>query len=273
MNILIIGGTKESIDLIKFIKENYNFNIITTTTTEYGANIAKEAGSDVTISKPLPKEDLLKVINEYDTDIIIDATHPFAEHISQTISKIVDEIKIPFIRFERESINIDSIKNINLNKIHHVDSFDEGGLLIKNNFNQVNVLHLGGINTASDVLKYVSVDKFYIRILSVKSSLEKCKELGILKSHIYPMTASKNKDKKIHINENIELFKKVDAKVILTKESGDTGGFLEKIQAADKLNIDIIIIDRPRIPELEDKIKVSSINEFKDEFNKIIKIK
>ncbi|OWT33888.1 precorrin-6x reductase [Methanobrevibacter sp. 87.7] len=271
MNIFIMGGTAESIDIIKFIKKNYkDLKIVTSTTTSYGSKIAKEAGSDIIIAKPLPKNDILKVLDDYNISIVIDATHPFAKHVSQTISEIIDEVKLPFIRFERESIDISTMKNINQNKIHHVNSFEEGGLLIKKEFNDYNILHLGGINTASDVLKYVSNEKFYIRVLTVKSSLDKCKNLGILKNHIFPMTASKNKDKKIHIKENEELFKKVNAKVITTKESGDTGGFKEKIYAANNLGIDVIIVDRPIIQGLKNKTSVNSIKEFEKELNKIL---
>ena len=62
MNIFIMGGTAESVEIIKFLKENYPKSyIITSTTTEYGGNIAKESGSDKVISRPLPKKDILKV--------------------------------------------------------------------------------------------------------------------------------------------------------------------------------------------------------------------
>lgn len=266
-----MGGTAESIEIIRHIKSKYpDFYIITSTTTEYGGNIAKDAGSDEVISRPLPREDIINVLNEKNIDLFIDGTHPFAEHVSKTACSIVDEIKIPFIRFERKSMYIGDIENINVSNIYHVNSFEDGGLLIKNNFNKGNVLHLGGINTASEVLKYVSRDRFYIRVLKVKSSLEKCRELGILEDHIFPMTASKNKDKKIHIDENLELFKKVDAKIILTKESGATGGFKEKIIAANKLNIKIIIIDRPYIEGLKDKTVINSIEELDKELTKLL---
>lgn len=271
MNIFIMGGTAESIDIIKFIKKDYpDIYIITSTTTEYGANIAKEAGSDELISRPLPKEDILKVLDDYNIDLYIDATHPFAEHVTKTACNIVNEKKIPFIRFERESLYIEDIKNINLDNVYHVDSFDEAGKLIVNNSIEGNVLHLGGINTAESVLKYVPVDKFYIRVLTVKSSIDKCRELKIDENHIFPMTASKNKDKKISTNENLELYKKVNAKIILTKESGYTGGFREKIEAANKLNIKIIIVNSPKIKELEDKTVISTIEDFDKELNKII---
>ncbi len=273
MKIFIVGGTKESIDIIEFLKERYpEISIVTSTTTEYGGNIAKNAGSDKVITRPLPKEDLIQVINGEKVDLLVDASHPFAEHITNTLCSIVDEMKIPFIMFEREPMYIEDMENINLSNVFHVDSFEDGGLLIKNNFTKGNILHLGGINTASDVLKYVSKDRFYIRVLKVKSSMDKCKELGIIEDHIFPMTASKNKDKKIHINENLELFKKVDAKIILTKESGDTGGFKEKIIAANRLGIKMIIIDRPHIKGLDDKIQVSNLNDFDGELNRLLNL-
>ncbi len=273
MKIFIVGGTKESIDIIEFLKERYpEISIVTSTTTEYGGNIAKNAGSDKVITRPLPKEDLIQVINGEKIDLLVDASHPFAEHITNTLCSIVDEMKIPFIRFEREPMYIEDMENINLSNVYHVDSFEDGGLLIKNNFTEGNILHLGGINTASDVLKYVSKDRFYIRVLKVKSSMDKCKELGIIEDHIFPMTASKNKDKKIHINENLELFKKVDAKIILTKESGDTGGFKEKIIAADRLGIKMIIIDKPHIKGLDDKIQVSNLEDFDRELNRLLNL-
>lgn len=271
MNIFIMGGTAESIEIIKFLKENYSKNyIITSTTTEYGGNIAKESGSDKVISRPLPKEDILKVLDEYNIDLYIDATHPFAVHVTKTASEIVDIKKIPFIRFERPSLHIEDIENINLNNVYNVKSFEEAGKLIINQSLKGNVLHLGGINTASSVLKNVEVDKFYIRVLRVKTSLDKCRELGINEDHIFPMTASKNKDKKISLKENLDLYKKIDAKIILTKESGNTGGFREKIEAANKLNIKIIIVNRPYIEGLNDKTVVSTIEELNKELKKIL---
>ncbi len=154
MNIFIMGGTAESIEIIKFLKENYSKNyIITSTTTEYGGNIAKESGSDKVISRPLPKEDILKVLDEYNIDLYIDATHPFAVHVTKTASEIVDIKKISFIRFERPSLHIEDIENINLNNVYNVKSFEEAGKLIINQSLKGNVLHLGGINTASSVLK------------------------------------------------------------------------------------------------------------------------
>ena len=40
MKILLLGGTKDSTNIIEFIKSRYDAYILTTTTTEYGAKLA-----------------------------------------------------------------------------------------------------------------------------------------------------------------------------------------------------------------------------------------
>ena len=270
MKVFIMGGTAESVEMIKFIKSNYpQIYIITSTTTEYGGNIATNAGSDEVISRPLPKDDIMDVLNENNIDLYIDATHPFAKHVTQTACSIVDQTGIPYIRFERESI-VDNIEGVNTDNIYHVNSFTDAGILVNEKFPEGNVLHLGGINTAGEVLENISRERFYIRVLTVKASMDKCEELGIIEDHIFPMNASKNKDKKIHIDENIELFNKVNAKIMLTKESGDIGGFKEKMIAADKLGLKIVVVDRPYIEGLQDKTVVNTLEEFDNELKTYI---
>ena len=174
MKILLLGGTKDSTNIIEFIKKSYDAYILTTTTTEYGAKLARQGGSDDTIARPLPKDEIIKIIRDNSFDILIDATHPFAKHITQTSASIAKELKIPYVRFERPTTDL---KNIDTSHIHYVDSFDDAGKLISERFNEGNVLHFAGANTMEDILKYVSAERFYPRILKVESSLEKCEKL------------------------------------------------------------------------------------------------
>ncbi len=252
MKIFILGGTKDSINIIEFIKKNYDAYILTTTTTEYGAKIAKEGGSDSTIARPLPKEEIINIITSEHYDVLIDATHPFAEHITQTSASIANELKIPYLRFERPTTNLE---NIDTSRIHYVNSFVEAGKLIANEFDKGNVLHFAGANTMSEILKNVSTDRFYPRILKVEKSIEKCNELKIKPDHIIPMTGAANKQ------ENIELIEKYDASVMITKESGEIGGVIDKIEAANEKNIAVIMIQRPQIKEINKKDIISNLDE------------
>lgn len=252
MKILVLGGTKDSTNIIEHVKKNYDVYILTTTTTEYGARLAKESGSDDVIARPLPKDELIEIIKKDNIDLLIDATHPFAEHITQTSVSITKELKMPYIRFERPTTNLE---NIDTSHIHYVNSFDDAGKLIEDEFVEGNVLHFAGANTMEDVLKHVSVDRFYPRILKVESSIEKCEKLGVDPSHIIPMKGAAS------LEENLELIEKYGASVMITKESGEIGGVVEKIQAANQMDIAVIMIQRPKIDDLNKNDIVSNLDE------------
>ena len=252
MRILILGGTKDSTNIIEFIKNSYDAYILTTTTTEYGARLAREGGSDDTIARPLPKDDLIEVIRDYEIGLLIDATHPFAEHITHTAVGIADELEMPFIRFERPTTNLE---NVDTSRIHYVNSFDEAGKVIAEEFDKGNVLHFAGANTMADIVKYVPVERFYPRILKVASSLEKCEALKIPESHIIAMTGAATTE------ENVELIEKYDACAMITKESGEIGGVIEKIEAANRTDTAIMMIQRPKIEELDKNDVVTNLDE------------
>ena len=63
------------------------------------------------------------------------------------------------------------------------------------------------------------------------------------------------------VEENLELIEKYDASVMITKESGEVGGVIEKIQAANERNVAIVMIQRPKINELNKNDIVSNLDE------------
>ena len=252
LNIFILGGTKDSTEIIKHLKNKYNTHILTTTTTEYGSKLAVEAGSDDIISRPLLKDEIIEIINNSDFDLLIDATHPFAAKICN----------IAYIRFERPSLNFD---NIDTSHIIYAKSFENAGEIISEEIPEGNVLHFAGANTMEDVLKNVSTERFYPRILKVPKSIEKCEKLGIKEDHIIAMEGAAS------LKENMDLIEKHNASVMITKESGEIGGVIEKIDAANKKDISLIMIKRPFIKELNKKDIVSNLEELDEKIEKIIK--
>ena len=253
LNILLLGGTKDSTELIKHLKANYDTNILTTTTTEYGSKLALEAGSDETIARPLLKDEIIELINNSDFDLLIDATHPFAEHITQTSVSVSKICEIAYIRFERPSLNLDEFDT---SHIIYAKSFENAGEIISKEIPDGNILHFAGANTMEDVLKNVSKERFYPRVLKVPKSMEKCEKLGIEDNHIIAMKGAAS------LKENIDLIEKYDASVMITKESGEIGGVIEKIEAANQKDISLIMIKRPVIEELNKKDIVSNLDEF-----------
>ena len=262
MKVFLIGGTKDSINIIKFLKKNYNSPyILTTTTTDYGGNLAKDAGSDEVIDKPLSKSEILDLLENYfkddSFDVLIDATHPYATNITSTAIEVSKIVNIPYIRFERPELDFSKYENIN-----SVESFEKAGELIATTFFDKNILHLAGVNTIESVLKGLKSEKinkknFFARVLPVKSSIEKCTSLGIDGEHIIAMQGIFSKE------FNKELMKELDIQVIITKESGAVGGVPSKIVAAHELGSDIILVNRPKIANLDEKYIVNDLNHLK----------
>ncbi len=266
LKVFLMGGTKDSINIIKFLKEEYDYikspYIFTTTTTDYGGKIAKEAGTDVVITKPLNKFEITAILEDEKFDFFIDATHPYASHVTKTAIECAKIVHIPYIRFERTKLKLN-----NLNNFYRVKTFEEAGKLIATNWKSKNILHLAGVNTMKNVLKYLDKKNFFIRVLPVKSSIEKCNENGIIGDHIIAMQGIFSKE------FNKSLMKELKTEIIITKESGDVGGVPSKLTAANELGITIILIDRPEIDALKNEVIVNDLNQLKKKLDNIKNLK
>jgi precorrin-2 dehydrogenase/sirohydrochlorin ferrochelatase/precorrin-6A/cobalt-precorrin-6A reductase len=82
-------------------------------------------------------------------------------------------------------------------------------------------------------------ERFFIRILPMEDSLKKALALGFPGSNIICMQGPFDKEM------NAATLKMTGAKFLVTKDSGDTGGFEEKVSAALSLCCDVIVVARP----------------------------
>lgn len=273
MNILVMAGTKDAIKIIEMLSKNKkssfkgnsdeetHFNILATTTTNYGAILAKKAGSDEVISRPLEADELVNLIQKKDVKILIDATHPFATQATTNAINASKKASIKYIRFERPSINY-----FNVERIHIVDSFQKAGKvasnIIKNN--EKRVLHLAGVSTIKSILKSVPLNRLIVRVLPNTTSIGICQDLGISGKNIVAMQGTFSKE------FNQALMMEYDVGVVITKESGETGGVPSKIDAARELNLDVVLINRPKIKELNENSVVNTIKELQKKLEKEI---
>ncbi|AEF97195.1 precorrin-6A reductase [Methanotorris igneus] len=228
--ILIMGGTSDANNIAKKLKELGNLFLITTTTTDFGGDIAKKY-ADVVISKPLDKDALKNVILNYSVDLLIDATHPFAVIASKNAVEVAKELNINYIRYERPS---EIFKH---EKIVYVKDFEEAAKKALEISNK-KVFHMAGIKNLKTVVDIVGKDRVIARILPI--SINKALEL-LPPQNIVAMQGvfSKELNKYLILDYNCD--------VIITKESGDSGGFKEKILGALEADATPIVIKRPKI--------------------------
>ncbi|ADO84132.1 precorrin-6A reductase [Ilyobacter polytropus] len=223
--IWIIGGTKDSRDIINKLGD---IEIIVSTATEYGKKLLK--GLNV-VSEPMNKDEMRKFIRANRVDLVLDASHPYAVNVSQNAIEASTAEGIDYLRFEREMLNYDG--GVKFTSMEELTKY-LGGLKEK-------ILVTLGSNNLSYFKDISNLENIYFRILPVKESLEKAEKAGILPKQLIAVQGPFSKA------FNTAIYKNYEIKYVVTKESGSTGGELEKIEAAADCRVKPIILSRPEI--------------------------
>lgn len=250
MNILVMAGTHDAIEIIKKLKESTDHRIIATTTTDYGGSLAKAAGADKIITEALNKTRLVQVLKIENVNMIIDATHPFAVKATKNAIRASEETLTCYIRFERPTPRLEG-------DVLGVDSFKVAGQVAAKILGEKegNILHLAGVSTLKDVIDQIGTEKIAVRVLPHPRSIETCYRMGIPGERIIAMQGTFSRAL------NREIMKEYNTIAVITKESGESGGLIEKVKAARDLKIPVILVNRPYIEELDDKLVFDDIDE------------
>lgn len=251
MRIMVMAGTSDATVFIKRLRILQNeiykneIYIMATAVTSYGAEIARSAGADEVISKPLPKDELISIIKKHNIDLLVDSTHPFAAEATRNAIQATKETGVRYIRLERPPTAFDENP-----LIHPVASFSEAAQLAKT-MTSGRILHLAGVSTLHYLTEIIDGGRIVARVLPNPYSIKKSLELGLPGENLIAMQGTFTPE------FNKALMREYGAEVVLTKDSGAVGGTTSKIEAALDLEIPIIVVLRPEIFELKDE-KVSS---------------
>ncbi|MCT4598948.1 MAG: precorrin-6A reductase [Vallitalea sp.] len=231
--ILILGGTSDSIVIANKIKE-INREVILSTATEYGREIANNSFHGKIIFGKKDNKQLKDFCISNNIDLIIDATHPYANLISENAIVVSKELNIMYTRYERPLINKDYEKYI------VCKSYEEASKLL--NKMDGNILLTTGSKDVELILEHIQdTSRVYIRVLPQSKVIEKLENLNIGLSQIIAMKGPFTKEL------NKAIIDQTDCKVIVTKESGSQGKTYEKLVAASECNVKVVLIERPKI--------------------------
>lgn len=227
--ILVLAGTSDGRELALNL-DGMGYEVLVTATTEYGGVLVSESGLN-TLVKKLTKMDMVALINEKNIRIVVDATHPYAANASANAIEACVETEAHYIRFEREDLDIQGVT-------HFVDHESAVAYLCKT---EGNIFLTIGSNFIGLYAAGVEKERLFARVLPTASVVEKCMKAGLQPKQIIaiqgPFTEALN----------VALFNNYDAKYIVSKESSSVGGTMEKVEAAQKVGAELILIDRPHI--------------------------
>lgn len=234
--ILLLGGTSDSIKIAELInKKGFFDKYILSVTTEYGKDLAEGVANKIHLGK-MSEEDMEKFITENKISFIIDATHPYATEVSKNAINSTKITNTGYIRYERKSL----IEDIKYENCYFADSIDEMCEMAKNKGYKRILISTGSKNLAKYREKLKNIELFP-RVLPTSEVILECEKLGFNADNIIAMKGPFSK------NMNIEMINHYNIDLMLTKESGSAGGFLEKIDACKECKIDTIVLKRQRI--------------------------
>ena len=164
--------------------------------------------------------------------LIIDAAHPFASTLHSNVDMASRELDIPVIRFERRYPSVGYEKTV------WCDSY-EVAMEEMENVGIERLLALTGVQTITKLKPYWSRHEAWFRILKRDVSLKIAAKVD------FPM----NRLAYYEDSSVDDLIQTIRPDAILTKESGDSGGFMEKIEAAERHKIMVFVVKRPKLPE------------------------
>ncbi len=218
--ILVFGGTTEGRKAVEVLEEGGSPYFYSTKTGEQ--DIALHHGQR--IDGALDAEAMQTFCGEHDIRLIVDAAHPFASQLHQTIALVSQSLNIPTIRYERIYPKRDP-------EITWIDDYRQ----IPRDIHSL--LATTGVQSISKLkpLEVAGVKVFY-RILNRESSIALAQKQGA-------------SPEQLCYYENPQDIP-VEAEVILLKESGLSGGFQEKVEAAKARGMRIIALKRPQTPAI-----------------------
>lgn len=227
--ILILGGTTEGRIAARTLEEAGKTFYYSTKGDEQ--EVTMHHG--IRLQGAMDELDLERCCREHNIQLLVDAAHPFAIQLHQTVEKVAHTLNLLVIRFERIYPPRDE------EHIIWCEDFEDAIRQIRKE-DIFTLLALTGVQSIAKLKPLWQESACcYFRILNRESSRRLAEHEGFPEKYLHYYHAGE--DERI-------LLQRLHPEAILIKESGLSGGFNEKVEAALQEGIRIFAIRRPPMP-------------------------
>ena len=229
MKVLLFSGTEEGRALAQWMTER-GVDVLVKVATEYGAAL-NSSDVNVSVGSCGGTDGIADVIKKENIGLVIDATHPYASNITKHASEACAKTGAKYLRVIRNESFYSGVKMVDSVKSAIDYLSDKEGVIF-------------GTTGSKEAQEYTRIpdfkDRVVIRVLSVKKSVDNCIAMGFEGKNLICAQGPFSKDM------NKAMFSQAGAKYLVTKDSGSTGGFDEKYEAAKELGMEIVLVARPK---------------------------
>lgn len=227
--VIIFAGTTEGRMVADHLGRG-GIEVLACVATEFGRQFIEETPHVKVSSERLGEEGMLRIMKE-NCSLVVDATHPYATIISEKIRKACEETGTEYLRLIRSESHTDKDVIILPDVASAVEYLNdtEGNILVTTG--------------SKELERYTKIkdykERVFARVLSMPDASRSCADIGFQGRNLFCMQGPFSEDL------NYGLLKQVNAKYLVTKDSGEPGGFDDKIRAARRAGVKVIMISRP----------------------------
>lgn len=199
--------------------------------TEYGSIVLKEHPKRTVRMGRMDSREMEDFFRDGSFYVVVDATHPFARDVTDNIKRAVKKGKLPYLRLIRDRTKREE-------DITYFESNEackkaleavEGNILLTTGSKEL------PIYCREEALR----SRLYVRVLPVLDSIRLCQQQGLCARQILAMQGPFTRQ----MNE--ALINQYHIACLVTKESGTSGGYQEKLAAARQAGAKVFVIGRP----------------------------
>lgn len=226
--ILILGGTTEgrkAVQVVESAGKPYYYSTV-------GSEQTINAVHAIRLTGGMEEEEMEQFCREKEISLLVDAAHPFAIRLHRTLAKVSSRLQIPVVRLERQYPARDKRLVWCADYAAAIDHMRADGIC--------NLLALTGVKTIAKLRPYWEQTPCWFRILDREESLSLAESEGFPRERL--VFFHEGEDEK-------GLLERLHPDAILTKESGESGYFREKVEAAEAFGIPVYVIQRPLLPD------------------------
>ena len=169
--------------------------------------------------------------------LLVDAAHPFAVELHRTVAAVAESFDLPVVRVERVYADPAGMSGSDRASLRWCDDYaDAIRQLEADGIDRL--LALTGVQTIGKLRPFWSRHTCWFRILRREESLEKARQQGFPEERLAYYEEE----------DDAALIARLRPEAILTKESGESGGFGQKLAAARDAGIPVYAVRRPALP-------------------------
>lgn len=241
----VFSGTRDGNELARRLAGE-GHPVVVSAATGYGGEVARLSCEGVAVSSGRQgMEARRQTLEASAARLILDATHPHAAQISAQLIELSRRLDIPYLRFERPS------------------ALDPQSVLVCDDAADAaaRAIAIGGrifLATGSkDLPAFLQAEgagrcEWFVRLTPDPQRLARAVALGIPRDRILAMQGP------FTAEFNLALWRSQRIDCVVSKDSGEAGGYLDKQRAAAELGIPLLVIRRPRV---DYPLRVSGVEE------------